>query len=276
MTTTAPPCPMSRQVAGFALHALEPDEELEVRAHLRRCAECTAALHRHDAGLAALARTVPALLPPPGLRARILRAARTGTPAPLHLAGTRRPSDAEAPPRARSRRRWPSVVAAAACVVAVGGLAGQAADLHRQRDAEVAQTLALGRIVTGLDAPGSTHATLTDGHGAPVAAVVNGVRARRVVVADLPTNDRAGSVYVLWGLGGAAGRAPVPLGTFDATSGRTDVTSLPPGGAFTRYAVSLEPGRVAPATPGHVVASGQVPGAGAPPAPAARLVTLSG
>lgn len=258
MNTTAPPCPMSRQVAGYALHALEPDEEFEVRAHLGRCPECTVALRRHDAVLAGLAHTVPPVPPPPALRHRILRAARTDAPTtPPGLPGRiERPPEKPRTqmPRPWSRRRWLGVAAAAACVVAVGGLAGQTADLHQQRDAEVAQTRDLGRVVTGLDAPGSTHATLTDGHGKPVAAVVTGGGVRRVVVADLPTNDRAGSVYVLWGVGAA----PVPLGTFDATSGHTDVTTLPAGGTFTAYAVSLEPGRVAPAVPSRVVASGQV------------------
>ncbi|WP_433503451.1 anti-sigma factor domain-containing protein [Pseudonocardia halophobica] len=255
MNTTAPPCPMSRQVAGFALHALEPDEELEVHAHLGRCPECTVALRRHDAVLAGLARTVPPVPPPVGLRDRILRAARTDSPSGLPV-GVDPPSDQ--PRTRRSHRRWWGVAAAAACVIAVGGLAGQTADLHEQRDAEVAQTRDLGRLVTGLDAPGSTHATLSDGHGRPVAAVVTGAGVRRVVVADLPTNDRAGSIYVLWGVGASTGAAPVPLGTFDATSGQTDVTTLPAGGTFTAYAVSLEPGRVAPATPSRVVASGQV------------------
>jgi hypothetical protein len=267
VSTTAPPCPMSRQVAGFALHALEPDEEFEVRAHLGHCPECTVALRRHDAVLACLAWTVPPVPPPAGLRDRILHTARWAVPCSVQrLPGRTEPPPADRRTTARSRHRWLGAVIAAACVVAVGGLAGQAADLHRQRDAEVAQTRDLGRIVTGLDAPGSTHATLTDGNGTAVAAVVTGAGARRVVVADLPANDRAGSVYVLWGLGdstaggtgGGTGAAPVPLGTFDATSGQTDVTTLPPGGTFTAYAVSLEPGRTAPATPGHVVASGQV------------------
>ncbi|GAA4693504.1 hypothetical protein GCM10023215_33520 [Pseudonocardia yuanmonensis] len=252
---------MSRQVAGFALHALEPAEEFEVRAHLARCPECSGALRRHDTVLAGLARTLPAVPPPAGLRNRILSAARAESPG----AAPDRARRPDAPPPDRARTGWAATgpqrvwaaVAAAACVVAVGGLAGQAAGLHRQRDAEVAQVRDLGRLVTGMDAPGSTHATLTDGHGTPVAAVVAGPGARRVVVADLPTNDRAGSVYVLWGLD-ASGSAPVPLGTFDATSGHTDVTTLPAGGSFTAYAVSLEPGRTAPAVPSRVVASGSV------------------
>jgi hypothetical protein len=267
VSTTAPPCPMSRQVAGLALHALEPDEEFAVRAHLGRCPECTVELRRHDALLAGLARTVPPAPPPAGLRDRILHAVRADGPGPvLHppvpvaLAVPVDRPPGHRPRAARARRRWLGAVAAAACAVAVGGLAGQTADLHQQRDAELVQTRDLGRIVTGLDAPGSAHATLADGHGSPVAAVVTGAGARRVVVADLPTNDRARSVYVLWGLGagGPTGAAPVALGTFDATSGRTDVRPLPADGTFTGYAVSLEPGRIAPTTPGRVVASGQV------------------
>ncbi len=75
---------------------------------------------------------------------------------------------------------------------------------------------------------------------------------------SLPANA-ADSVYVAWGLT-ADGRA-IPLGTFDV--GRPEEGPLPVGadGAaddFPQYAVSIEPGRVAPTTPTVVVASGAV------------------
>jgi hypothetical protein len=79
-----------------------------------------------------------------------------------------------------------------------------------------------------------------------------------VVTAGLAPNDRSDTVYVVWGMGDTG---PRPLGTMDITDAGPDVhvmgagTDLRP---FAGFAISLEPGRVAPAWPGEVVASGPV------------------
>jgi anti-sigma-K factor RskA len=250
MAPTAAACAMSRQVAGLALHALEPDEEIAARHHLRGCPECVATLRAHHEVLAAVAVELGPSVPPTGLRERILEGvSRQDAPGP--------PAGPVASRHARPpRRRWPVALAVAACVIAVGGLAGQAVGMQHQRDAEVAQSRDLGRIVTGLDVPGSRHATLSDAAGRAVAAVVTTPDSVQVVSADLPENDRS-SVYVVWAVPDTG--PPVALGVFDATAGRTDVTTLPgASGGATTYAVSLEPGRTAPAAPTRPVARGTV------------------
>jgi hypothetical protein len=80
-----------------------------------------------------------------------------------------------------------------------------------------------------------------------------------VVSQALAVNDSTDETYVLWGLHGDSAEA---IGTFDVVRSRLDVNavgSAPTGSdAFDGYAVSIEPGRLPPATPSKVVASGEV------------------
>jgi len=256
MTATTP-CPMGRELVGYALHALEPAEELVLARHLRSCPECIATLPGYEAVLADLGGAVRVDGPPPQLRRRILDGAAVGAGDPPAALRVLAPLPAEPPvevhpqaePRGRQRRsrRLAGVLLAAAAAIAVGGLAGQA----------VGDTgPGLDSTVSALETPGSIHSTLHDERGTPVAAVVASSESVQVVVADLPANDPTRSVYVLWGIGAGA---PQPLGTFDAGSGGTRVVTLPAGGpGVVSYAVSLEAGRTAPAAPNRVVASGQL------------------
>jgi anti-sigma factor RsiW len=60
---------------------------------------------------------------------------------------------------------------------------------------------------------------------------------------------------------GIAEATPRPLGTFDVTEQAPSVRSVPSSPEavpYAGFAVSLEPGRTAPASPTRVVASGQV------------------
>ena len=59
---------------GFALNALEPDEEQSVEAHLDGCTQCAAAVEEYLRATAALARTVAPLAPRPELRLQLLNA----------------------------------------------------------------------------------------------------------------------------------------------------------------------------------------------------------
>jgi hypothetical protein len=151
---------------------------------------------------------------------------------------------------------------AVVAVAGVGGLAAYTVQLQQQRDAQIAQSQALADVLTQVDRPGTSHATLmSTSDGRPVGAVVAGTSARTVVTAGLPANDAATNIYVLWGVSTDA--APQPIGTFDVADGAPGpgVHQLGPAAGeqpFIGYAVSLEPGRVAPAAPTIVVASGQV------------------
>ncbi|MGY1672865.1 anti-sigma factor domain-containing protein [Geodermatophilus sp. SYSU D00710] len=97
------------------------------------------------------------------------------------------------------------------------------------------------------------------GDGGAVATVVAREGRLEVVTHGLRVNDSSDSTYVVWGI---AGDAPVALGTFDVISPQTDlrtVGSAPTGiDQYAAYAISIEPGRQAPAEPSEVVADGQV------------------
>jgi hypothetical protein len=276
-----PDCPLTQQTVGWALHALEPDEEMAVLLHLPQCATCRAAAHEAEEVLAGLAGVVPAADPPPSLRNRILAEAAatpqrpavlrpradaadtTGAPAPA-AGSSPRPHrlDAEAAGPVRPARRGRRLVAAGlavAAALAVGVLAVRAGQLEQQRDAETVQAQNLSDLVREIAEPGTRYALLNDqATGAPVAAVVLEDGEPRVYPVGLPPNGE-GSLYVAWGL--TAEGTPVPLGGFDvlaAEQGPVPVGSGPGAQDFPQYAVSIEPGRDVPDTPSTVVASGQV------------------
>lgn len=279
-------CPLNEQAVGWALHALEPDEEMEVLLHLPRCPSCQVAVLDAERILAALGASVEQIEPPATLRDALLAgAADTPQHSPMlrprtspepdrqplpEVSGTsrrRRGLDGDDPPprvvapgkrSAWFSRRGRRLVAASLALVGVltaGGLA-----IRATGPAETAQTQAqtLAEIVTQLDEPGTTHATLAAADGAALAAVVVHDGRRTLVTAGLAPNASERDTYVVWGTGNGA---PRPIATFDVDGLGTDVRTV--GAAseadgFSGYAISLEPGRTAPASPTTVVASGLV------------------
>jgi anti-sigma-K factor RskA len=256
-------CPRNEQAVGYALHALEPDEEMAVRQHLPQCASCRAVARDTEEVLGALAASVEQVDPPASLRDRIVARA-AGTPqttAARHQPPAPGPRPAAEParrPRPARRRRLVAVAAALVAVVAIGGLAVRTTQLQAERDAQTARAQSVGVLLDRLDDPGVRHALLAGDGGATVAAVLVADGQRQVFTIGLPANAVDSSTYVLWGL---ADGVPQPLGTFDvaaADAGQRVVGSAPPSEAFAAYAVSIEPGRTAPVTPSTVVASGEV------------------
>nr|WP_239029186.1 anti-sigma factor [Pseudonocardia acidicola] len=267
------------------MHALEPGEELEVLRHLPTCPTCQAAVREAEELLSGLGASVEQVDPPAGLRDSLLSAAEETPqerPAPLPQvtpedepaggAGARVPQGGEPTrfPAAAARpagggwlsSRSRKLVAASIALVAalsIGGLAVRTAQLQAERDAQTAQAQSIFDMVAQFDKPGTKHAWLTTRPGAsPVAAVmVNGIE-QQVVTVGLPPNATDRDVYVLWGMHDGT---PQAIGTFDVTptqSGPHNVGSAPEVGGFSGYAISIEPGRTAPASPSTVVASGQV------------------
>ncbi|ANY05160.1 anti-sigma factor [Pseudonocardia sp. HH130630-07] len=279
---------MNEQTVGWALHALEPDEEFEVIEHLDTCAECRALVDDVSGVTAELAAALPQHEPPPGLRDAILEEARRTPQQTPQQTGSRRPApekaDAPAPPPARTdrplrsvpggaagapaRRRGPARVlmtaaaAAAAVVVIAGGgvMVGQLGEMRAERDASVAQAQQMQDALGAIARPGTTHAFLAApaDPARPVAAVVVGAGEREIVPMGLAPNSTEDQTYVLWGIEGDA--APKAVGTFDVRTGSAGPMSVPSAesGTFGTYAVSLENGRQAPASPSAVVATGQV------------------
>lgn len=275
-------CPLNEQAVGWALHALEPDEEMAVLLHLPQCPSCRSAAHGAEEVMSALGRSVEQVDPPAALRESLLaRVAETpqrqpGTPpqpdpAPLtaprqedRTAPTRVVRDAAPAPRRSWVSRYGRRLVAASLVllaaVSIGGLAVRSAQLEQQRDAVAAQARSATDLLQQLGRPGTRYALLNDpDSGTTVAAVVVDDDRREVYTVGLPSNAIDRAVYVLWGVDSSG--VPQPLGTFDVTTGTTEMRVVGAGAqldAFGQYAVSLEPGRVAPPSPSSVAASGAV------------------
>lgn len=280
-------CPMNAQAVGWALHALEPDEEIEVLLHVPQCVSCQMVVRDAEELLSHLGASVEQLEPRDALRDAILAAAtdtpqrlpilrpRTSpestaalqhAPAPRHRAATERgstgpgsPSPEAHPPRGRRSRRLVAASLALVGVLTIGGLAVRTAQLEQQRATETSQAQSLTDLVTQLDRPGAKHALLAGGNSSTIAAVLVADGQRQVFTLGLPANAAERNTYVLWGI--SAGADPQPLGTFDVATpdgGRRTVGSEAAADGFTAYAISIEPGRTAPGSPSEVVAKGQV------------------
>jgi Anti-sigma-K factor rskA/Putative zinc-finger len=271
---------------GWALNALDHEDEEAFAAHLATCPHCRRTVDETLETFGGIAEALEPVAPPPDLRARLLDAVADDVPSadppPTVWASSsrREPSDerereAARPPAApggsprhasvvplRRRRatRWLAVAAAVVVLAAVGGLAVATQSLRNERDAAAAQAQRDAVVVDVLrDAgtPGVVHATLADPQGTLVGLVVDDDSGPRVLTTGLSAND-ADEVYVLWGIADAT---PRPLGTFDVAGQAPSVRSVPSSPEavpYAGFAVSLEPGRTAPASPTRVVASGQV------------------
>jgi len=265
----------AEMAVGWALHALEPDEEEEFLTHLASCVECERLVAETAATFEVLARGDDTEEPPPSLRTRILDAAaeeagddqRPAVPAASTslTPATVVAADPAAAPVVPQRRRTRLLAAAASVAVlaALGGLVAANQAVSDERDRQAAAAADAQRVVSVLaeaGAPGATHATLTSPSGGYLGLVVDTGGVPTVLTTGLAGN-REDQTYVLWGVGRAAKAPPVPIGAFDVPGSGPSVRSVPStpqADPFAGYALSLEPGRVAPASPTDVVASGQV------------------
>ncbi|SFT72897.1 Anti-sigma-K factor rskA [Geodermatophilus amargosae] len=289
--------PYDELAVGWALHALEPEDEALFGAHLSSCPRCTRTVAETSEVMSALAGDLPQAEPSEGLRdglrAAVERTEQLPPPAGVELPadttaappppgataapGGRRRSDVPAatgfpgyaPPQAgapvpETRTAWRRVLPnalVAAAVAAILALGTWNVVLSSARDEAQAAAIEQQRVVESLLQPG--RATIApvyrDGDGEQVATVVAREAQLEVVTHGLQVNDSSDSVYVVWGM---VGEAPVALGTFDVVSPQTDLRTV--GSASTGldgyvgYAISIESGRQAPSGPTDVVASGQV------------------
>ena len=261
-------------VVGRALRALEPEDEDRVDEHLRGCSACRALLAQTHETMAALARSVPPVEPPPGLRTRILEAAAAepvtprvrpvatpaaGLPVPTRPAPGE-PSSAPSVPRV-PRRRTAALLALVAVVAGVVVFSARGAAENGGDDPRSVAAARAQQVVESAEArdPDVRHASLIQPGGSVMAVVLDDTTGARVVPVDVPELG-SGRTFVLWRVAGGGATA---VGTFDGSGSYTPVgttTAPPAGGAPTlsqgAYAVSTEPVGPVPARPSAVVASG--------------------
>jgi anti-sigma factor RsiW len=273
---------------GWAMHALEPEDEAIFARHLPDCARCDRTVAETSEVMVSLAGDLPPAEPSEELRQR-LRAAVDSTeqihrpalpmdqpddlpeslPAPEHrppsLPLRSRPGNgagARAVGRARDplwRRRLPQALVAAAAAVILG-LGAWNVVLSSSREDAQATSAQEQQMINDLLTPGqATIAPVSGDNGQVVATVVARHSQVQVVSWGLPENDSRTHTYVVWGMKGGA---PVALGTFDVVSSQMDLRTvgspLADSDGFNAFAVSLEPGHTAPPAPTDVVAYGQV------------------
>ena len=259
---------------GWALHALEPEDESAFADHLPGCARCAQTVADTAEVMAAMAADLPRAEPSAGLRDRLRAAVAETEQLPPHDVAAPEPAEparpaatgfpgyrqVESPAGAvpRPRRRAPVLALAAAAVAAIVGLGVWnvfLADARSDLETTVAEQ---DRIVDRLLIPGdATVAALSDGEGRPVATVVARSDSVDVVTYGLDLNDAETETYVLWGI---EGDVPEAIGTLDVTRSQLTLQTVGSGSTgldeYSGYGISIEPGRQAPPEPTEIVAMG--------------------
>jgi hypothetical protein len=236
--------PFDALAAGFALSALEPEDELLFLTHLAHCPACEHEVAAHCEIVAHLAFATPDEAPP----ASLLNGIRAG------VAGRRDDDAPPAPPNldaARERRRSRSaalatglVGTAAALLVAVALLVLGRGPTAKERNAQLVADR-LTSTASSLLVPGARKVVL-EGDGARGAVIVNG-RSVSLVMSGVAVNDRRSSVYVLWEKTTFGDVRAV--GSFDVTSSALSVINnlrLASADTVRAFIVTHEHGRAVP------------------------------
>ena len=251
-------CPHRELVVGWALHSLEPAEESMVAAHLLDCPVCRGVAAETEEIGAMLGLSVPELIPSAGLEQRILSVAGPRWTAPVA------PLESPAPPVPRTpmlaRRRFGELAAAAAVILVAAAVAlgVRVVQLNEQLNEAQRQVEASSEAIRSAADPAAIRVPLIATDGQPIGMVLASRSQVAVVPTRLPPNQMADQTYVLWGL---AGKTPTALAAFDVLGDAPALHTIPSAtqmGTFTGYAISLEPGRRAPAVPTDIVATGKV------------------
>jgi len=225
--------------AGYALHALEPDEELAFTRHLADCAECQELLPGHEltaAQLGSLADSADDEAAPPwsAIRTAIIGADTPRVVVPL-AAG-------------RRRRGSPRLLSAAAAVVVL-----VAAGVIGWRVTSGSPSASSQAIARCAHTAGCAIVRLHASNGAnPGVVLVSDGRATMVPLAMRP--PAADRTYVLWQL--LRNGKPAPVGAFRQTKGDVTAPLVTPYADTAAFAVSLEPTGPLPTQPTQVLAVG--------------------
>ena len=230
--------------AGWALSALEPEDELRFLGHLPSCAVCERAVAAHRDTLAHLAWAVTAEAPPPsllkGIRSEVVATVRDVEPlAPLRL-------DLRRPVRpARSVRLGTALVGAAAAVIALAVVLSVGRGLSRHEQQAQLAADRLSSTVASLLVPGARKVDL-QGDAGRGAVIVNG-HTVSLVMSGVAANDKSTSIYVLWEKTTFGDVRAV--GAFDVSSARVSVINdlrLASSDTVKTFMVTRESGRTVP------------------------------
>jgi hypothetical protein len=255
---------------GWALHALEPEDETLFAMHLPGCRRCAQTVAETSEVMAAMAADLPRPEPSDQLRERLHAAvAETEQAPPAPDDGAAEPDRPAATgfpgyrsvglaPESRPLRRRAALMALAAAAVAViVGLGVWNVFLAESRSDLQAALAQQDRIVDMLLTPGNAKvAALSAPDGRAVATVVARSDRIDVVTHGLEVNDPDTETYVVWGINGDS---PEAIDTLDVTRSQMTLQTVGSGSTgldeYDQYAISLEPGRQAPSAPTDIVAS---------------------
>jgi len=242
---------------GYALYALEPEDEQRFLTHLSACAACERAVDEHTETLAHLAYAAEPADPPPALLEGILAGVRASgreseLTAPVSLDDARRTRASRlARPGARRGAAW---VGAAAALALVGSLGVWNAALQQERadqdatvDALLARSMTLEQAVEALRGEGARTVPLAGEDGATVAVAIVHDDTMELVVEGIAANDAATSNYVLWAKDRTGAVKAVTAFDVPARAAVLEGVRLPsPGADLTRFMVTHEDGDVVP------------------------------
>ena len=235
---------------GYALYALEPEEEQLFLAHLAACATCEKAVAEHAETLAHLAYAAEPADPPPalleGIREGVRASGREASfPVPVSLDAAREKRADRQRPGLRRAATW---VGAAAAFALIASLGVWNTALQRDRDEQQVLTGNLARAVEALRTEGGRTVPLAGDDGQVVAVAIVHDDSMELVVDGLAPNDGDATSYVLWAKDRVGSVRAV--GTFDVTDPGVDVVQdlglTAAGGDLTRFMVTHEDGNVAP------------------------------
>lgn len=250
---------------GYAMHALEPEDEATFIAHMPGCAECREAVEQWRTTSGHLAYGAGTEAPPAELRERLLAAIGHDETAvrPLDVSVLATAAESRLVSRSRTRRPVRSTgrltysvpVRALAAAAALTGLVGGGVLVANARNnaSDARHELAIQTSITeALRHPGSKYFSLGTRGAASGYAIVDGANLY-LSVDGLPRNDVKATTYVLWSKGSTG--ALDAISTFDVTNDKALMLKLPTSKAAAGaagFAISYESGRVAPDAPTRV------------------------
>lgn len=240
--------------AGYALHALEPEDELTFREHVDGCAVCRATLDEHSLVAAQLASLVDdtETAAPPWSR---IRPALPSPPVafPRQAADRTQPQGSTTDDVVRQiRPRHARLLAAAAAVVGLVGVAVAGWQVAGRSNGNGAVPSAVASCRTS---PGCHLVRLLADSKVEAGDVIVRDGSAAVVPTAMPALD-ASHVYVLWQIPRDGSPTPVTALPNVAAKETRSVSLVIPYGDTAAFAMSVEPADQVPTRPTKVVAVG--------------------